>query len=145
MATEIKIKNIPEGYQSFISNGRHGLVGDEPVNSKGTDLGFAPPEFLLSAISMCKVSTIRNVARRNGWVIGNVNAHVKQTVRRDRDGKFTTSVDSAIDIEGDISEEQRAELVHEADNCYITRLVRGEWIINESTTLVSEESGTLEV
>lgn len=31
MATQIKIKNIPEGYQSIITNGRHSLIGDEPI------------------------------------------------------------------------------------------------------------------
>jgi len=113
MATVIKIKNIPEGYQSFISNGRHALVGDEPVNSKGTDLGFSPPEFVLAGISMCKVATVRNVAKKP-------------------DGSFKTKITSTITIEGDITEEQRALLIKEADNCYITRLVRGEWEFADS-------------
>ena len=132
MATVIKIKNIPEGYQSFISNGRHALVGDEPVNSKGTDLGFSPPEFVLAGISMCKVATVRNVARRNGWEIGNVDAEVSQKVLKKPDGSFKTKITSTITIEGDITEEQRALLIKEADNCYITRLVRGEWEFADS-------------
>ena len=43
MATTIKVKNLPTGYQTIISNGKHSLIGDEPVSSKGTDLGFSPP------------------------------------------------------------------------------------------------------
>jgi len=132
MATTIKIKNIPEGYQSFISNGRHAVVGDEPVASKGTDLGFSPPEFVLAGISMCKVATVRNVARRNGWEIGNVEAEVSQKVIKKTDGSFKTKVNSVITIEGDITEEQRALLIKEADNCYVTRLVAGEWEFKES-------------
>ena len=135
MATTIKIKNIPEGYQSFISNGRHALVGDEPVNSKGTDLGFSPPEFVLAGISMCKVATVRNVARRNEWEIGNVDAEVSQKVLKKPDGSFKTKITSTITIEGDITEEQRALLIKEADNCYITRLVRGEWEFADSEIL----------
>ncbi|MGR3811265.1 OsmC family protein [Jiulongibacter sp. NS-SX5] len=135
MATEIKIKNIPEGYQSFISNGRHALVGDEPVKSKGTDLGFSPTELVLAGISMCKVATIRNVARRNGWEIGDVDAELSQQVKRNQDGSFKTTISSAIKIEGDISEDQKGELIREADNCYVTRLVRGEWEIEESKEL----------
>jgi len=127
MATEIKIKNIPEGYQSFISNGRHAVLGDEPIASKGTDLGFSPTEFLLAGISMCKVATVRNVARRKGWDIGNVDAKLTQVVKREKDGKLSTKVSSQIEIEGDISEEQQAILIKEADNCYVTRMVRGEW------------------
>ncbi len=135
MATEIKIKNLPTGYQSIISNGRHSIIGDEPIKAKGTDLGLSPTELVLAGISMCKVATIRNVARRKGIDIGNVDAELKQSVRRNADGTFATSIDSAIKIEGDISEETRAMLIEEADNCYVTRLVRGEWIINDSTAL----------
>ncbi len=135
MATEIKIKNIPTGYQSFISNGRHAIVGDEPIKSKGTDLGMSPTELVLAGISMCKVATIRNVARRKGIEIGNVDAELKQVVRRSADGTFTTTIDSAIKIEGEISEETREMLIEEADNCYVTRLVRGDWKINPSEDL----------
>lgn len=135
MATEIKIKNISEGYQTIITNGRHTIVGDEPVEVKGTDLGMSPTELLLSGISMCKVATIRNVARRKGIHIGEVNADLSQVAKRNPDGTFTTTVDSEISIEGDISDEERQLLIHEADNCYVTRVVRGEWIINDSTVI----------
>lgn len=135
MPTTIKIKNIPEGYQSIISNGRHSVLGDEPVKAKGTDLGFSPPEFVLAGISMCKVATVRNVARRNGWEIGNVDAEVSQKVIKKTDGTFKTTVSSVISIEGDITEEQRATLIKEADNCYVTRLVTGEWEFEKSSAL----------
>jgi len=134
MPVEINIKNIPTGYQTFISNGRHAVLGDEPKNVKGTDLGFSPVEFLLAGISMCKVATIRNVARRKGWEIGNVDANLTQVVRKEN-GKMTTRVESAIFIEGEITEEQREKLIKEADNCYVTRMVRGDWEFPESTVL----------
>lgn len=135
MATEIKIKNIPTGYQSIISNGKHTIVGDEPVNVKGTDLGMTPTQLVLAGISMCKVATIRNVARRNNIEIGNVDAELSQVAKKGTDGSFETVVNSAIKIEGDITEEQRAMLIDEADNCYVTKLVKGDWIINESDAL----------
>lgn len=135
MATQIKIKNIPEGYQSIISAGRHTIIGDEPIASKGTDLGMSPTELVLAGISMCKVATIRNVARRKGIQIGEVNANLEQVVKRTVSGELKTIVNSEIDIEGDISEEIRRMLIDEADNCYVTRLVRGEWEMNPSKTL----------
>ncbi|WP_010177611.1 OsmC family protein [Aquimarina agarilytica] len=137
MATEIKIKNIPTGYQSIISNGRHSVVGDEPKPAKGTDLGFSPVEFLLAGISMCKVATIRNVARRKGWEIGNVDADLSQVVSRNEDGSLKTKVTSSISIEGHLTEEQRVYLIKEADNCYVTRMLRGEWEFEDSTVLES--------
>ena len=138
MATQIKIKNIPTGYQSIISNGKHTIIGDEPINVKGTDLGMTPTQLVLAGISMCKVATIRNVARRNNIAIGEVDAELTQVAKKNRDGSISTVVNSAIKIEGDITEEQRAMLVKEADNCYVTRMVRGEWTFNESTVLELE-------
>ncbi len=135
MATEIKIKNIPTGYQSIISNGKHTIIGDEPIEVKGTDLGMTPTQLVLAGISMCKVATIRNVARRKKIEIGDVDAELSQVAKRNKDGSFTTEVHSAIKIEGDITEEERAMLIKEADNCYVTRLIKGDWIINESTAL----------
>lgn len=135
MATEIKIKNIPTGYQSVISNGKHAVIGDEPISAKGTDLGFSPVEFLLAGISMCKVATIRNVARRKGWEIGNVDANLSQVVSRQDNGTLKTRVESSIRIEGNISEEQRALLIKEADNCYVTRMVQGDWEFVDSNVL----------
>jgi len=135
MATEIKIKNIPTGYQSIISNGKHTIIGDEPVNVKGTDLGMTPTQLVLAGISMCKVATIRNVARRKNIEIGEVDAELSQVAKRNADGTFTTEVNSAIKIDGDITKEQRDMLIKEADNCYVTKLVKGDWNINDSTIL----------
>lgn len=135
MATEIKIKNIPTGYQSIISNGKHTIIGDEPVNVKGTDLGMTPTQLVLAGISMCKAATIRNLARRKNIEIGEVDAELSQIAKRNDDGSFTTEVNSAIKIQGDITEEQKAMLIKEADNCYVTRLVKGDWVIHESTEL----------
>jgi putative redox protein len=104
MSTKIALKNLPQGYQTVISNGKHTIVGDEPIASKGTDLGFSPEDLLLAALGACKVSTVRNVARRNGWTIGNVDAELEMKSERKQDG-LHTRVDVRITIEGDITED----------------------------------------
>jgi putative redox protein len=134
MATKINIKNLPIGYQSVISNGKHSIVGDEPVSSKGTDLGFSPEDLILSALSACKVSTVRFIARKNGWEIGNVDANLEMKVER-KDGILHTHVEVNIQIEGDITEEQRHELLQQADRCYIHRMIKGEWTIGAATSV----------
>jgi len=135
MATEIKIKNLPTGYQSIISNGRHSIVGDEPINVKGTDLGFSPVELVLAGIAMCKVATIRNVARRKGWETGDVDADLSIDISKNEDRSFKSTIKSSINIEGELTEEQRTLLIKEADNCYVTRLVKGEWEFEDSNVL----------
>ena len=134
MATTIKIKNLTEGYQSIITNGTHSIVGDEPVKSKGTDLGLAPSELVLSGLAMCKVATIRYIARMKNWEIGEVNAELSQEVKRAPDG-LKTNIKVAIHIEGDITQEQRDELMKQANACYIHRQIMGEWNIEHATEL----------
>ena len=134
MATEIKIKNLPEGYQSIITNGTHTIVGDEPVKSKGTDLGLSPSELVLSGLAMCKVATVRFIARKNNWEIGEVRAELSQEVKRDS-SVLKTNIKVAIHIEGDISQEQKDELLKQANACYIHRQLMGEWNIEHATEL----------
>lgn len=129
MATEIKIKNLPIGFQSIISNGRHSIIGDEPIRSKGTDLGFDPAELVLAGLAMCKVATVRYIARKKGWEIGNVDGKLVQEVKRKAGGKISTHVKVQIDIEGELTEEQREKLLYEADHCYIHRMIEGDWNI----------------
>lgn len=131
MATLIKIKNLPEGYQSIITNGKQSIIGDEPVNSKGTDLGFSPSELVLSGLALCKVATVRYIARQKSWDIGNVNAELIQEVQREKSG-LRTSIKVKMTIEGDLTDEQRNELLRQADNCYIHRQIFGEWNIESA-------------
>lgn len=132
MPTTINIKNIPTGYQSIISNGRHSILGDEPVNVKGTDLGFSPAEFIAAGLAMCKVATVRNVARRKGWEIGDVDAQLIQEIKRLPGRKLATTINTKIKIEGDLTDEQKKYLIDESDNCYVQRMVTGEWTMNHA-------------
>lgn len=131
MATLIQIKNLQEGYQSVITNGRHSIIGDEPVSAKGTDLGLSPTELVLSGLAFCKVATIRNVARRNQWEIGEVKGELMMDVKREN-GKLYPYVKVDIQIDGELTEEQRSKLHDEADRCYVHRLLDADWEIETS-------------
>ncbi len=135
MPTKIKLINLPTGYQTVINNGRHSILGDEPTNSKGTDLGFSPTDLILSSIGMCKVATVRFIARKNNWEIGNVEAELDQVVKRGVDGKLSTTIKVAISIEGNINDEQRQELLNQADVCYVHRMIEGDWNIEKAKNL----------
>lgn len=138
MATKISIKNLPQGYQSIISNGRHAIVGDEPITGKGTDLGFSPEDLILAALASCKVNTVRFIARKKGWEIRDVDAQLELAVKRNADRSLVSTVQVFIKIEGDLTDEQRAELLREADNCYVHRMILGEWNIASATDFSSK-------
>lgn len=128
MATKINIKNLPEGYQSIITNGKHSIIADEPISSKGTDLGLSPTELVLSGLAMCKVATVRFIARKNNWEIRDVSATLEQEVTRGDNG-LKTFVNVKLTIEGNLTNEQKEELIKQADRCYIHRLLNGDWDI----------------
>jgi putative redox protein len=128
----ISIHNLPAGYQTIISNGRHALLADEPITSKGTDLGFSPEDLLLAALGMCKAATVRYIARKKGWPIGDVRAELEQTVTRQPDRKLSTHVSVTMHIEGDLTDGQRDELLKEADACYVHRMIEGGWAIERA-------------
>lgn len=134
MATEVKVKNLPEGYQSIITNGKHTIIGDEPIKSNGTDLGLSPSELVLSGLAMCKVATVRFIARKNNWEIGEISAELSQEVKRDAGG-LKTRIIVGINIEGNITQEQKGELLKQANACYIHRQIMGEWNIEHATEL----------
>jgi putative redox protein len=140
MATKINIKSLPTGYQSIISNGRHSIVGDEPVSSKGTDLGFSPEDLILASLASCKVATVRFIARKKGWEVRDVDAQLEMSVKRNPDRSLATTVHVTIQIEGDLSDEQRTELLREADNCYVHRMINGEWNIGGAVTALQTEN-----
>jgi putative redox protein len=137
MATKIKILNLPEGFQSIITNGKHSIIGDEPLASNGTDLGLSPSELVLSGLALCKVATIRHIARKKGWPISNVEAFLVQEVKRELTG-LKTNVKIDVKIDGELNDEQLTELLKQADNCYIHRLINGEWDIDKSKLLQEE-------
>ncbi|MBT3281437.1 MAG: OsmC family peroxiredoxin [Cryomorphaceae bacterium] len=142
MATVIKIKNLPEGYQSVITNGTHTIIGDEPIKSKGTNLGLSPSELVLSGLVMCKVATVRFIARKNNWEIGEVKAEISQEVKRRPDG-LKTNIKVGIHIEGNITQEQKDELLKQSNDCYVHRQIMGEWNIEHATELVEHDLQTL--
>lgn len=140
MATAITIKNIPEGYQSIITNGKHSIIGDEPVNSKGTDRGLSPSELVLAGLAMCKVGTVRYIARKNGWDVKDVTGKLVQLVKKEDSG-LVPHITVEITIEGTISDEQKTELLNQADKCYIHRLLEGNWKIESSLPSTLQKAG----
>ena len=143
MGKKINIKNLDTGYQSLITNGRHAIVGDEPAASAGTDLGFSPEDLILSSIAMCKVATVRYIARKNKWENGEVDGEFELNVKRGEAGKLSTHVTAKIKIEGKLTAEQKTELLKQADACYVHRMIEGEWNIENAVELTEEAEKVL--
>jgi putative redox protein len=127
MGTKISIKNLPDGYQSLVGNGKHTIVADHLVESGGTDLGMSPGDLLMSSLAHCKVLTIRHLARKKNWPVDEITAQLEYEVARGEGRHLATKVYVSIQITGNITEDQRAELLKRADDCQVQRMLKGEW------------------
>ena len=86
---------------------------------------------------------MRFIARKKGWEIRDVEAQLELTVKRNADRSLASHVKVAIQIEGDLTDEQRAELLREADNCYIHRMIKGEWAIENAVPFAETTAASL--
>jgi putative redox protein len=88
---------------------------------------------------MCKVATVRYIARKKGWEIGDVNAELEQNVKRGENRTLATHITVKMSIEGDLTDEQRDELLKQADKCYVHRMIEGDWDIEPAQYFSPEE------
>lgn len=98
--------------------GAHALVLDEPVELGGDDLGPTPTELLLSALAACTNMTLRMYARRKGFPLEGIRVDVAGEV-----GPGGLEVRRAIELEGELTPEQREAILRIADKCPVHKIL----------------------
>lgn len=85
---------------------------DEPEELGGTDEAPAPGEYLMVSLAACTAITLRMYADRKQWPLEGVTVEVGF----DRLAHKTIFIRD-IELEGDLSEEQRQRLIQIANSC----------------------------
>lgn len=117
----VQVDTAEGKFKQRITVGPHTLLGDEPVESGGTDAGPDPHEFLLTALGLCTSMTLKLYADRKGWALRHVEVKVS--------GKHEAGVfqmDREIKLDGDLDEEQRSRLLEIAGKCPVHKTLTGE-------------------
>lgn len=119
----------------------HRWEADEPKAMGGHNLGPDPYEHLLAALGTCTSMTIRMYANRKKWPLDNVDMWLTHTREHVQDCEDCETSDSRVDIirrriqlEGDLSDKQRARLLEIADRCPVHRTLRGDIQIETQAT-----------
>lgn len=100
-------------YRTTLRNNRgHEGVADEPAEFNGTDTGFAPDEWLASALASCSIITMRMYADRKGWPLDSIEMEV-QFERIDKLSKFVKH----IKFVGQLDETQQQRLLDIGEKC----------------------------
>jgi putative redox protein len=130
------------GFTTEILAGRHGLIADEPEEVKGDDFGPSPYQLLSASLGACTAMTLQMYARRKGWDLQEVNVHVDHGKRYVDDCMVCENkevkldhFDRVIEVEGDLTEEQRNRLLEIANRCPVHRSLESEIRI---TTVLQE-------
>jgi putative redox protein len=116
MAATVTAHIEKDHYKTQLSNGRTGLIADEPLSLGGTDLGFSPTELLCSALATCTCVTLRMYADRKQWPLESVHTEVNATYIA---AEKRTELLRTIQLAGPLDAEQRQRLMEIANKCAI--------------------------
>src|SRR5690606_1011451 len=131
------------GFTTLIKAGRHYLTADEPEDVGGNDFGPTPYQFLASSLAACTAMTLRMYANRKEMDVTEIKVHVSHSRRYSDDAAHDDQTDARIDhfermieIEGDISDQQRQRMIEIANKCPVHKTLEGH--IEISTALANE-------
>ena len=130
--------HLAGGFYTEVSANGHNLVADEPESFGGTDKGPDPYGYLLGALGSCTAMTLRMYADRNDWPLDSVTVRLKhgKIYADDCNNCETASgkvdrIEREIEVEGDLTSEQREKLLEIADKCPVHRTLTSETVIED--------------
>ena len=112
--------------------GRHSYFADEPVSVGGTDLGPTPYQFVSAGLGACTTITIRMYARRKGYPLDHVSVdvfHDKKHVEAMKGTERRDVFQRDVHLVGDLSEDQRADLLRVANKCPVHKTLHSQAIV----------------
>jgi putative redox protein len=121
-------------------DGGRSFTTDEPAALGGDGAGPDPYTLLLAALGSCISMTVRLYARRKDWPVERVTVRLSQRRVHARDcaecettgDAFVHRIERRIEIEGDLTGEQRARLQEIAQKCPVHRTLTSEIVVAEA-------------
>ncbi len=130
---EVLVQERDAKFAQDVYTDRHSLRADEPLNFGGKDSGPSPYDLLLAALGTCTAMTVRMYARRKKLSLVRVAVRLKhdkihaQDCERceTREGRVDR-IERSLELVGDLSDDQRGDILRIADRCPVHRTLRSE-------------------
>jgi putative redox protein len=130
---EVVVEGKTTGFVQRIRARNHTFPADEPLDKGGTNLGPNPYELLLAGLGACTSMTLKMYAGRKEWPLDAVRVtlrhgrvHAKDCEDCEKDTGMIDVIDKKVELEGDLSEEQRERLLDIAAKCPVHRTLLNE-------------------
>ena len=133
---------LTSGMAVTMTNGRHQWLGDEPLETGGTDTGPNPYELLLGSLAACTCVTLAWYCKHKGLPLKSVSAtyefsrvHADDCEDCDEPKKgLIEQITSNVHIEGDFDDAQQKRLAQIASRCPVHKTLAQGVKIHDNAT-----------
>ncbi len=121
---DVLVEGRGDSFLQRVTAGSHSWLADEPVKVGGEDAGPTPYDHLLAALGTCTSMTIGMYARHKKLDVGRIavrlrhdRVHADDCEGCEEEPRRIDRIQRWLSVDGDLTEEQRARLMHIADRC----------------------------
>ncbi len=110
----------------------HQWQADEPVEVGGANTAPSPDRLLLGSLGSCTAITVQMVATRRQIPLTGIQVHL--SLNPDGKPEAGNDIVRVIELQGELSQEQREQLLKIANACPVHKILTGEVRIATSLT-----------
>jgi putative redox protein len=129
----VVVTGAADGFVQDVVAGEHHFKSDHSVASGGTEQGPDPYALLLAALGTCTSMTLGGYARRKQLPLERVTVYLRHSRVHAEDCAdcetkvgMVDRIERRIELQGPLSDEQRAQLLAIADKCPVHRTLTSE-------------------
>ena len=139
----VLLEEIDHKFARRVVTSKHQLIADEPKSFGGTDQGPNPYELLLASLGSCTSMTIRMYANKKKMALDDVSItltheriHAADCADCEASTGFIEVINKEIQLAGDLTDEDKAQLIRIADRCPVHKTLHSD--VSIRTTLAND-------